>query len=198
MKKRGTRKLKGGTILGKGLSGIVHYPALTCKDNSQPTGEYVSKIVTEKNALKEWENTEELRKLKPEFAIYPEYMCEGVDSKYLLFSKFGGYSLTNYYDYLEALAYKTKNYEKKQEFSISYFKDIINALKDVKKDIAYLNKHDIYQGDISFDNILYNENTKKAYLIDFERSKSSSMKNESKLLQYLIDELNDFKSRILK
>ena len=68
----------------------------------------------------------------------------------------------------------------------------------MKKDIAYLNKHDIYQGDISFDNILYNENTKKAYLIDFERSKSSSMKNESKLLQYLIDELNDFKSRILK
>ena len=192
------RKTKiGGSILGKGLSGTVYYPALECKNNDTPRGNYVSKLVSKASGEKEFENTKKLRELQPEYAIYPEFMCESKDfeNKYLLFSKFGGYSLSSYYTYLESLAYKTKNSKSLEKFNEKYFDHVISALKKVKQEIRFLNEKGIYQGDISYDNILYDEDIKKAYLIDFERNKKS---DESEKFEYLINELLEFKSKILK
>ena len=85
-----TRKQKGGKIIGKGMSGVVHYPALQCKDASAPLdlNSYVSKVSSKKSAEKEFKNTEALRALKgtDEFAIYPEFMCEYNDKQNLLYS----------------------------------------------------------------------------------------------------------------
>ena len=197
---RNTRKQKkqsGGKIIGKGMSGVVHYPALQCKvpsENPTDLSSYVSKVSSKKSAEKEFKNTEALRALKgsEEFAIYPEFMCEYNDKQNLLFSKFGGYSLVHYYSFLEDLAY-TKNADKSQ-FNEEYFNDIYKGLEVLKEKVKYLNENGIYHNDISFDNVLYNEETKKVYLIDFEdRGKS---RNDSKGVQNLLDDLADFKKRI--
>jgi serine/threonine protein kinase len=188
---------KGGKIIGKGMSGVVHYPALQCKiPNENPTdiSSYVSKVSSKKSAEKEFKNTEALRALKgsEEFAIYPEFMCEYNEKQNLLFSKFGGYSLVNYYLFLENLAY-TKNADKSQ-FNEEYFNDIFKGLEVLKEKMKWLNENNIYHNDISFDNVLYNEETKKVYLIDFEdRGKS---RNDTKGVQSLLDDLEDFKKRI--
>ena len=191
-----TRKQKGGKIIGKGMSGVVHYPALQCKDASAPLdlNSYVSKVSSKKSAEKEFKNTEALRALKgtDEFAIYPEFMCEYNDKQNLLFSKFGGYSLVHYYSFLENLAY-TKNADKK-EFNEEYFNDVFKGLEILKEKVKWLNENCIYHNDISFDNILYNEENKRVYLIDFEDRGSS--RNDSKGVQSLIDDLEDFKKRI--
>ena len=93
-KKEKQQKQKGGKIIGKGMSGVVHYPALQCKapsENPTDISSYVSKVSSKKSAEKEFKNTEALRSLKgsEEFAIYPEFMCEYNEKQNLLFSKFG-------------------------------------------------------------------------------------------------------------
>ena len=191
------KQQKGGKIIGKGMSGVVHYPALQCKiptENPIDISSYVSKVSSKKSAEKEFKNTEALRNLKgsEEFAIYPEFMCEYNEKQNLLFSKFGGYSLVHYYSFLEDLAY-TKNADKSQ-FNEEYFNNVFKALEVLKEKLKWLNENGIYHNDISFDNVLYNEETNKVYLIDFEdRGKS---RNDSKGVQSLIDDLEDFKKRI--
>ena len=192
-KTRKIKKMKGSGKIGQGISGIVHYPSLRCKNNSKtPKGDYVSKKSKKTKAQEEFEKTELLRKLKIDNMIYPEHICEYNDNHDLLFSKFGGYSLVKYFDYLEDLAYsKSKNIS---DFDETYFDNVIKAMYELKESIKILNENDIYQGDISFDNILYNEDEKKAYLIDFERG--GKKKNEYKEFQGLIDIFLDFKKRI--
>jgi len=186
------KKQKGGKIIGQGMSGVVHYPALQCKiPDESPVGDYVSKVSSKKSAEKEFENTIFLRKLKPDFAIYPEYMCEYNEKQNLIFSRFGGYSLVYYYDFLENLCY-SKNADK-SEFNEDYYNDIIVSLKNLKENIEILNKKGYFHGDVSADNILYNENTKKSYLIDFE---NRGKRNDSKDIQNIINHLEDFKKRL--
>ena len=199
-KKRQTHKQTGGVLLGKGLSGEVYYPALQCKNKDEtPTGNYVSKVSSIKSAEKEFEKTSILRENKDEldFAIFPEYMCEYNKTHNLLFSKMGGYSLIQYHNYLENIGYeknaKKKNIEK-ETFDNKYFEEIIDSLKELKQNIKILNGLGIYQGDISFDNILYNQEEKKAYLIDFERK--GNEEDESLLIQDLINDLEKFKKKI--
>jgi serine/threonine protein kinase len=196
---RKQNKQSGGKIIGKGMSGIVHYPALQCKvadDNPRDLSSYVSKVSSKKSAEKEFKNTEALRALKgsEEFAIYPEFMCEYNDKQNLLFSKFGGYSLVHYYSFLENLAYSKNADKKKEEFNEEYFNIIYKGLEVLKEKVKWLNENGIYHNDISFDNIVYNEETNNVYLIDFEdRGKS---RNDAKGVQSLIDDLEDFKKRI--
>ena len=191
------KQQKGGKIIGKGMSGVVHYPALHCKvPEETPVGNYVSKVSSKKSAEKEFKNSEALRNLKgsEEFAIYPEFICEYNDKQNLLFSKFGGYSLVHYYSFLENLAYTNSVDKKKEEFNEEYFNNVFKALEVLKEKVKWLNENGIYHNDISFDNILYNEETNKVYLIDFEdRGKS---RNDSKGVQSLLDDLEDFKKRI--
>ena len=189
-----TRKQKGGKKIGEGIGGIVYYPALECKKSSEtPTGDYVSKKSLIKTALKEFDVSEMLRSLKPDNVIYPEYMCTYDDTHNVLFSKFGGYSLVNYYDYLETLAYSKKPIAA-DELDERYFSEVIQSLYELKDSVKQLNNNNIYQGDISFDNILYNEEKKKSYLIDFGRA--SKKNDESKEVQKLIDTLEEFKRMI--
>ena len=65
---------------------------------------------------------------------------------------------------------------------------------ELKDSVKQLNNNNIYQGDISFDNILYNEEKKKSYLIDFGRAGKKN--DESKEVQKLIDTLEEFKRMI--
>ena len=146
-RKEKKQKQKGGKIIGKGMSGVVHYPALQCKiptENPIDISSYVSKVSSKKSAEKEFKNTEALRNLKgsEEFAIYPEFMCEYNEKQNLLFSKFGGYSLVHYYSFLEDLAY-TKNADKSQ-FNEEYFNNVFKALEVLKEKLKWLNENGIY------------------------------------------------------
>ena len=187
---------KGRGVIGYGMSGIVHYPALQCKDPSKNPpinfDTYVSKVSSTKSAQKEFEMTSKVRELKDysDFII-PEYICEYNDNQSLLFSKYGGYTLVQYHAYLEKLAYTQ---EDKSEFDEPYYKNIIKALDTLKKKVQYMNDNGIYQGDISFDNVLYNEDEKRAYLIDFERGGKKA--DETVLVQDLIDEFEKMKRKI--
>lgn len=200
MKKKQTRKIKkykGGTIIGKGLTGAVYYPALECMNPSDgPKGDnYISKLTTTKSAEKEFDLTSKLRELEDskDFAIFPEYICKYNDKQSLLFSKYGGYSLVHYFRYFEDLAYN-KN-ANTSDFDEKYYENIIKALHTLKKKVKYMNDNDIYQGDISFDNILYNEDEIKVYLIDFERGGKKD--DETVLVQDLIDDLKKIKNKMM-
>lgn len=190
------KKIKqyGGSKIGQGISGTVYYPALDCKEKSKtPKGEYVSKKSKKEISEREFEKTDVLRKLKLDNIIYPEVMCSYDDKHNLLFSKYGGPSLLDYYDYMEKLAYSKKNINK-NDFNKTYFNNVIDALNELKASVKTMNEHNIYQGDITFDNILYNEKENKAYLIDFE--KSGKKMDEVKEVQEIIDILIEFKNMI--
>jgi len=200
MKKKQTRKIKkykGGTIIGKGLTGTVYYPALQCMNTSEGAkgDNYVSKLMTTKSAEREFDLTSKLRELEnsTDFAIFPEYICKYNDKQSLLFSKYGGYSLDHYFTYLENIAYnKNSNIS---EFDETYYKNIIKALDTLKKKVKYMNDNDIYQGDISFDNLIYNENEIRMYLIDFERG--GKKEDETPFVQDLIDVLEKMKNKMM-
>lgn len=191
------KKVKGGGIIGKGMTGTVYYPALQCKNISEtPIGNYVSKVSTKKSAEKEFKNTERLRMLPEanQIAIFPEYMCEYNDTHNLLFSKFGGYSLGAYYEYMKGLS-RSKNIKEKSEFNNSYYENVISALRTLQKNVRFLNENEIYHGDISTDNMIYNELENKIYLIDFERGNT---KNDDTLgIEDIIYDLEAYRKLIL-
>lgn len=190
------KKIKqyGGNKIGQGITGTVYYPPLKCKEESKtPKGDYVSKKSKKEISKREFEKTEALRKLNLDNIIYPEHICEYDDKHNLLFSKYGGPSLLEYYDYMEKLAYSKKNINK-NDFDKKYFNNVIDALNKLKASVKTMNENNIYQGDITFDNILYNEKENKAYLIDFEQS--GKKRDEAKEVQEIIDILIEFKNMI--
>lgn len=196
-RKRASRKThkRGGGVIGKGISGTVYYPALQCRDPSQTpkSDKYVSKVSLTASAKKEFEATNAIRQLKQssEFAIVPEHMCEYSDTHSLLFSKYGGYTLVKYHAYLERLAYTTAD---ASDFDDAYYQNVIKALRKLKDKVKYMNDNTIYQGDISFDNVVYTESEATAYLIDFERGGKKA--DETIFVQDLIDELERMKKKI--
>ena len=101
-------------VLGQGISGIVYYPALPCKQfNDFDSTGLVSKLTTKKNAEKELEAASDIKRTIPNHAIYPVYVCEseysltkgGRTLDTLVFSKFGGITLNKYTDMMEIYAY---------------------------------------------------------------------------------------------
>jgi serine/threonine protein kinase len=137
---------------------------------------------------------------------YIQYICvlqKQKKGKYLLFSKYGGIALTEHSDLLEEHAYH-KPHPLKID-NINHNK-IMKALNDLKPAIIDLNSHDIYHNDLSFDNILYNDETEKAYMIDFDRSTRTpppplnkyGNKNTTDLeqLEILIEQLESMKKLI--
>lgn len=195
-KTRNKTKKRGGGVIGKGISGTVYYPALQCKNiDETPHGDYVSKIAKKQAALNEFKLTEKLRNLynATAYAVYPEHMCTYDDKHNLLFSKFGGYSLESFDSYIHKLL-RAKNI-KNTNFDVDYFENVIAALKELKKSVHYLNANGIYHGDLSLHNMLYNEETNKIYLIDFE--KGGHVEDETLGVQDIIDDLEIYKQRIL-
>jgi serine/threonine protein kinase len=199
-KRRTTKKRKvkrGGTKIGEGITGAVFYPALKCKNpEEQPSGDYVSKLVTKTAGENEMEKTRILNGTNLDFVIYPKFMCEAAEQgrkTHLLFSKFGGHSLLKYYLFMEEIRYGNR---KKEEFDESYYNNIMNALDILAKNVTKLNNLGIYHNDISVDNILYNETENKAYLIDFERAtmgKPATKRPDSVTLQGVIQDFKDFR-----
>ena len=188
---------KGGAIIGKGISGTVYYPALQCKNISEtPSGNYVSKVSSKQSAENEFNNTAKLRMLPEaiEYAIFPEYMCTYNDKQNLLFSKFGGYSLQPFYEYVRKLS-RSKNIKEVSEFDNSYFENVLSALRELQKNVKYLNENKIYHGDISSENMIYDEITNKIYLIDFEKGNSETDDSES--IEDLIYDFEVYRKRIL-
>jgi predicted Ser/Thr protein kinase len=155
--KRKTRK--GGRILGEGLSGVVHRPALQCKDATKtPKGDYVTKVIRrgrEQTARDEFANAEKLRAFT-DIVIVPDTMCEGPDDELMLFSKYGGQALIEFGlpDDVPSETFRT---------------NLIAALERIKERVRAMNAAKIYHNDISFENVVFNPETNQAYLIDFER-----------------------------
>ena len=194
--KKATGKKLGGAVIGKGISGIVHYPALECRNSSEtPSGDYVSKLSKKESAISEFKLTEKLRALDDAstYAVYPTHMCVYDDKHNLLFSKFGGYSLESFDTYIHKLL-RSKNI-KQTNFDVDYFENVIAALKELKKSVHYLNANGIYHGDLSLNNMLYNEETHQILLIDFE--KGGHPEDETLGVQDIIDDLEIYKQRIL-
>ena len=192
------KKQKGGAIIGKGLSGTVHYPALQCKDSSQTpvVGNYVSKVSKKEIAEKEFNNTSKLRSLEnaKNFAIFPEFMCEYDDRHNLLFSKFGGYSLDPFYEYMKQLS-RSKNIKEVEDFDESYYNNVIIALKELEKNVKYMNENGIYHGDMGTNNMIYDEINNKLYLIDFDRG--SRPEDDSLGINDIIYDLESYKKKII-
>lgn len=186
-------------IIGKGMTGRVYYPALSCKDpeKTPPSIEQlVSKRVSKKAAEREWEKTEILRKIHNKLTIYPTAICEYNEKDMLLYSQYGGISLVTYFTYLESLAemkrlswrgsskHNVDNFSKDED---EYYKSVIRSLEKLKEAVRDLNKKGIVHGDISFDNIVFDD--KYSYLIDWERSKEMEGGEEWKVIESLIKTL---------
>jgi hypothetical protein len=186
-------KRRGAGKIGEGMSGRVYYPALECDDPSkQPKGDYVSKVMKPDAAQAEFTKTEPLRKLGPSYAIYPEAMCARKGNS-MLFSKFGGFNLADYFTNLEQV------YEGSLDWApqaVPVNKDelnsIVRGLQELSADIDEMNKEGLYHNDVSMDNIVFNPSTKKVYLIDFERMTLTPPVGRSDK-DNILDILKDFK-----
>jgi serine/threonine protein kinase len=171
---------RGAGKIGEGMSGRVYYPALECDDPSkQPKGDYVSKVMKPDAARAEFTKTEPLRKLGPSYAIYPEAMCARKGNS-MLFSKFGGFNLADYFTNLEQV------YEGALDWApepVPVNKDelnsIVRGLQELSGEIDEMNRAGLYHNDVSMDNIVFNPSTKKVYLIDFERMTLTPPKGRS-------------------
>ena len=170
-------------LLATGNSGRVYYPALVCENGRTFPG-YVSKLTILANADAEMLASERIRQLLPDDAIYPEYKCacqakdrvQHMDT--LLMSKYGGRPLTTYIsDYLEGIYYESRSKQHMAIIDLQEHKDILRALYYLRDRIQEMNAAGFFHNDIQQENILYNAVTKKAYLIDFERSSEIDLAN---------------------
>lgn len=202
MSSQQTRKQKKPRILAygeKGFYGDIHHPTLPCKDTRRtpkPEEDYISKSMSLSEALKEIRATSDWRKRKFEFALVPEDFCQGEGTlrigkgkerkslgtpRYLLLSKYGGTTAREFSKEMVNQAKRMINY--------------LDALLELRNNIAEMNKEHFYHNDITDLNITYDEDKGKAYLIDFEHSdrepipaKSTPKSNDSPLNLNLDDE----------
>ena len=159
------KRYQGGTeIIGKGRFGTTYYPALQCLNpKDQPKGDVVSKVVPRKVARQEFTGTRILRQKNYDFTCHPIEACQGVgalningkkEEQWLLFSKYGGQRIAHHMYVFEEQARK--------------FATMIGAMKDLREKIKLMNEKDkIFHNDVSVENMTYNEQDAKAYLIDF-------------------------------
>lgn len=181
------------TIIGKGMSGIVYYPALPCKEPSDfdSTG-FVSKLTTQANAETELNNAAEIKRTIPTHAIYAIHICASqfttinrskqvLDT--LVFSKYGGVEIVQYAKELEEYAYSaTLTADKLQTVSdkLPIYKKITHALQELLVHVKKMNNLSFFHNDISTDNIVYSFETDTAYLIDFEKSGPAHIKSTTR------------------
>jgi len=192
--RRTVRSKRGSGKIGEGMSGKVYYPALECDEPSQqPKGDYVSKVTSIEAGESEFKKTEPLRSLKPTNSIYPESKCIH-KGKNLLFLKYGGFSLSDYFTNLEQNVSGRLSWAPEPVPTIpDELNDIIHALEELINEINILNKASLYHNDVSLDNIVFNPKTKKAYLIDFERMTTDSQSSKRSDLQSIQSIVTDFK-----
>jgi hypothetical protein len=192
--RRTLRSKRGSGKLGEGMTGKVHYPALECDEPSQqPKGDYVSKLTSIEAGDSEFKKTEPLRSLKPTNSIYPESKCIH-KGKNLLFLKYGGFSLSDYFTNLEQNVTGRLSWAPEPvPVDLTELNAIIAAVEELVNEINVLNKANLYHNDVSLDNIVFNPKTKKAYLIDFERMTTDSQSSKRSDLNAIQDIVTDFK-----
>jgi serine/threonine protein kinase len=164
-------------FIGQGISGKVFFPALPCKDNRIIPSNYVSKLVTQANADKELLKAEKIKQYLPDDALYVLDTCEssvkekvhGLWRDRLVFSKYGGQDLT-FLEYLHELYYHPELIREREitfEHIVGY-KKLLTSLRYLRERVDEMNKKGFYHNDIQWENIIYNEEEGKSYLIDFE------------------------------
>jgi hypothetical protein len=181
-----TRKVKNPRLLAYGEKaeyGDIHYPALPCADPArtpQPQEDYISKSMSRAHARREIQQTSAWRRRNFDFALVPEDYCEGEGTlregkgknrksimipRYLLFSKYGGKTAR---DTTREMVYQAKRI-------IQY----LDALIELREKVAEMNKENFYHNDITDLNITYDEEKRKAFLIDFEYADRSPPRTPS-------------------
>ncbi len=198
---RQTRKQKKPRLLAyaaKGDYGDIHYPTLPCKDperTPQPQEDYVSKSMTREAVRREIQQTSPWRRRGFNFTLVPEDYCEGEGTlrqgegksrrslgvpRYLLISKYGGLPARTVSKDLIQQARRMTRY--------------IKALVELRKNVQEMNKENFFHNDITDQNITYDEEKGKAFLIDFEYAGREPTKPPSSLPSnnsYRNIELND-------
>ena len=196
-------------FIGEGRSGKVFFPALQCTDNRNIPSNYVSKLVTEKIADKELKEAAKAEQYLPKDSLYVLDTCESSikdqkkDQKrdQLVFSRYGGNNLTNllYYE-----LYDGSFDEVKRDFSpnILKYKKILTSLQYLRERVLEMNKKGFYHNDILPENIVYNEEEEKSYLIDFETASNTPILGRNKTpddiqtMDDIINQLSDFITKL--
>ena len=165
-------------VIGKGMSGTVYYPALSCSSASDfnSTG-MVSKLTTRENADREIKLAVEVKRAIPNHAIYAEHVCESkiVDraKNVLVFSKYGGDALVHLFVELEEYAYAAElspDEIKQVRKKLPAYRRVLAAVRELGDHVAEMNRRSFFHNDVSTDNIVYSTATNRAYLIDFEKA----------------------------
>jgi serine/threonine protein kinase len=195
-------------FIGEGRSGKVFFPALQCTDNRNIPSNYVSKLVTEKIADKELKEAVKAEQYLPKDSLYVLDTCESSikdqkkDQKrdQLVFSRYGGNNLINllYYE-----LYDGSFDEVKRDFSpnILKYKKILTSLQYLRERVLEMNKKGFYHNDILPENIVYNEEEEKSYLIDFETASNTPILGRNKTsddIQTMDDIINQLNAFITK
>lgn len=183
--RRGRRKsLRGGKLLGVGLSGYVHYgkegsEMIKCKDGSEWKEGEVAKVGRDlSDELMRVKNIQQRFPAISEFAILPTRLCEMDESEYVDYVNSRPDSGTKM-----MLQLRTEQYQDDKELhnhppqilfapyggqtltSVSG-PNVVKALETLRNQVEVMNSiHKIYHQDIGFANIVYADG--KAYLIDF-------------------------------
>ena len=201
--RRHRRRAKGGAIIGEGGFGIVHMPPLKCLVGSNAntnankkysTGNYISKLTAQTEAVKELTVSNVIRervKNWSKFCCLVDHICE-YDPKqvannnanhavnngeaprnYIAISLYGGIPLYDIYEFIN-------NNEIDKILKPSSLKNIpakrlaiTNLLSAIGNFIGYvheLHKMRVYHRDISINNILYDIYKNQLNLIDYGRS----------------------------
>ena len=120
-------------------------------------------------------------------------MCKSTlvkgDKDTLLYSRFGGVPIVDITDNLEKYFYQGGILP--ESYSEDFLNGFLKALFELQRNVRELNEHGFYHNDIQYENILYDDTTKKLYLIDFEylTDKASSKQRDAKVMKSMVDEL---------
>ena len=143
------------------MSKGVYWPPFKCLDGWTASDKYVSKVLDNKyRAQKEYDSAAQLpRNLRSPQFILPIHTCEGpVKGEYMVFSPYarGAVSVKEY------LKQSRPNYA-----------SLVKALLRLRVDVKRMNDADYRHEDLKMENVMFNETTGRAYLIDFEKLKRS-------------------------
>jgi serine/threonine protein kinase len=195
---KGTRKQRGGKVLGSGAYGCIFKPPLLCKGQESRSNNYITKLMTNKHANQE---LREINELKPYVARIPNadryFILNGISS--CIPQSFTENDLQNFDSKCYALTkkgIKAQDVEEKVKHSLvlgiqmpdgglsasqylsdpmlsnKEVKDFILALKNlIVYGIHPLNKAGVIHADIKSQNMVYNPETKELRLIDWGLAK---------------------------
>lgn len=188
---------RGGVESGRGTLGIAYRKPEPRLEAALPEGclwkdGYIMKVFNKgerKSGKEEWEKTKILREKKPEGVIYPESECTLIGNykgRYALFSPYGGKSIYELFYVLppnlegregdeltdaieDAYEADWDRYEAEQPVDRNkhLLPDVLAALEVLKGHVRKMNEMGIFHGDLADGNVVYDETTKTAKLIDF-------------------------------